>query len=551
MGALRCCAAACLLVASIGGCRSGGGCCAPWFAARAEVPADLTPPPAADEAAVASPETLEPEILDPKSPSEALPPAGASGRTGVRFRETAWQTERDQARPLHIPREMPGAEAPPLRLPPFDPTQSGEVRRRAILDLFPSLPSNSLAPGENPYESGEAIALADLQQIALENSPVVFQAAAAVEVARGRAIQAGLHPNPVVGYAADSIGTGLTGGYNGLFLSQEIVTAGKLSYARFAALMRMRAAEQDLRKARIALASDVRRGYFSVLVAEERLLYRRAMATLTDEVYRSQVDLVAIGEAAAYQPLQLRVFALEAQNQVVQAESQVNAAWRQLAAALGTPVLGRTPLVGSAEAPAPHVDYELAAGAILTRHTDLAAAGAMVAAAEQNLRLQRVTPVPNIQFSAAVQHDDTTPRNDVAANLQIGLPVPLFDRNQGAVVAAAGGVAEARANVATVRNDLMARLAEIDGRYQASRAIVANYRNELMQDQVRVYRGVLESYRQAGGDVDFAQLVVAQQSLAGALGDYVQALASQWTAAVDLAELLQADDFFAMGTPGL
>ncbi len=44
-----------------------------------------------------------------------------------------------------------------------------------------------------------AMNLADLEQLALEHNPTLAQAAAQVEAARGRAVQAGLYPNPTVG----------------------------------------------------------------------------------------------------------------------------------------------------------------------------------------------------------------------------------------------------------------------------------------------------------------------------------------------------------------
>lgn len=497
------------------GCR-GVGCCTDWFTAGASTPFDYSPVPE-------SPRRTAPE---------QVPPPGATKTGGNQFR---------------IPPELPGAEAPPLRLPPFDATESPEERRSAIESLFPNSPST--APADMPAADAAPLTLAELQAIAVANSPVIRLAAAEVDAARGLAIQAGLPPNPIVGYEGDSLGTALTAGYNGLFFSQEFVTAGKRQYARFAALMKMQAARQDLRKARVALASSVRRGYFDALVSRERLRYARAMAALSDKVYRGQVGLVVAGEAAAFQPLQLRVFAAQAQNQVVQAENQVNAAWRTLAAALGTPHLARTALSGSAEAAAPTIPYEVAAALLVERHTDLAAARATIASANYNVRLQEVTPIPNVTVYSAIQHDDTSSRNAVAANVQVGMPIPLYDRNQGNIAAARAESIRAGQDLTTIQNSLLSRLGAIDARYAGSRTVARNYREEILPDQVRVYRGAYESYRQASQDVDFAQLVVAQQSLAAALTQYVDALGEQWNAAVDLAELLQVDDFFATDAP--
>jgi cobalt-zinc-cadmium efflux system outer membrane protein len=121
-----------------------------------------------------------------------------------------------------------------------------------------------------------------------------------------------------------------------VFFTQEIVRGNKLSLAQAAAMQEVRAAEADLKKARISLASDVRRNYYKVLIAQEQLRFSRAISRLSDEVYKAQIDLVAGGEAAPYEPLQLRVFAVQARNNVTASANSLNASWRQLAAAAGT-----------------------------------------------------------------------------------------------------------------------------------------------------------------------------------------------------------------------
>ena len=73
----------------------------------------------------------------------------------------------------------------------------------------------------------EVLDLAALEQIALERNPTLVQAGAQVRISRGAALQAGLYPNPNVGYVADQIGIeGTAGELHGLFVEQEIVTGG-------------------------------------------------------------------------------------------------------------------------------------------------------------------------------------------------------------------------------------------------------------------------------------------------------------------------------------
>src|SRR5262244_2377436 len=76
----------------------------------------------------------------------------------------------------------------------------------AIALLF-TMPT-ALAGPESPQQqaplsnsvSGPTLTLADLERIAMQNNPTLLQAEANVRASRGRAKQAGMLPNPVVGY---------------------------------------------------------------------------------------------------------------------------------------------------------------------------------------------------------------------------------------------------------------------------------------------------------------------------------------------------------------
>jgi cobalt-zinc-cadmium efflux system outer membrane protein len=146
----------------------------------------------------------------------------------------------------------------------------------------------------------------------------------------------------------------------------------------------------------------------------------------------------------------------------------------------------------------------------------------------------------------ALQYDDTSPLNDVTFNIQVGLPLPVFNKNQGNIYAAQSQIVENHQNLVAAQNDLTAQLAEIHARYATNRILAQNYRDEILPDQVRTNRGVYQRFREGADTVDFAQIIVTQQQLGQLVGDYVDVLEAQWQAVVDLAELLQADDLFSL-----
>jgi cobalt-zinc-cadmium efflux system outer membrane protein len=360
-------------------------------------------------------------------------------------------------------------------------------------------------------------------------------------------IQAGAYPNPHVGYQGDTIGTGQTGGYQGGAIGQTIVTGGKLRLARASAEVDLHNAEIALNRARYDLATQVRSNYLGVLVARERIVVNDALTQFADRVYRVQAKRVAAGEAAAYEPLQLRVLAVQAQTQLIQSNQQYLAAWRKLAITLNCPDMPLTALAGRIDGPVPLVSYEAACDQILKKHTDLVTAQNAVVRAQYQLRLARLTPIcPNIDTNTVIEHDFTTPPEATVVSLQFGVPLPVFDTNRGNIIAAEAALVRACSEYERARNDLLTNLADTFAQYETNRQTAEKYRNSILVDQVRAYRGQYQRY-QADPDADFNDVVTSQQTLASTISTYIQLLGDQWQAVANLAGLMQTDDLFQMG----
>src|SRR6266508_6620406 len=59
--------------------------------------------------------------------------------------------------------------------------------------------------GRQAVATGPALRLEDLERMALQNNPTAAQAEAAIRAAEGRRVQAGLMPNPIIGYAGEEL----------------------------------------------------------------------------------------------------------------------------------------------------------------------------------------------------------------------------------------------------------------------------------------------------------------------------------------------------------
>jgi cobalt-zinc-cadmium efflux system outer membrane protein len=475
-------------------------------------------------------------LPEPSAPSPPAP--NAQPRQKAPIQPLAFQEKKSPER-LVVPRNLPGADAPPITKYPEDPAK----KKRYLQELFPPLPPAPQLRPTAPGPEGRPMTLADLQRLAAIYSPAIKSAEAAVEAAKGAAKQAGAYPNPLFFFEQDTVGTGPYG-YEGFGIHQVVKTGNKLKLQQAAAMMDLLNARLALKRAYSDLAYQVRTNYFSVLVALESVKINEALYQFANEIYRVQVEIVEGQLSAPYEPLQLRPLAIQARFNLMQAQNQYLAAWKQLAATLGLRDMPPTELEGQVDMPVPVFDYDAVLRRALARHTDVLTALNSIEKARFNLELAKVTPVPDVDVNILAQKDATSPPNLIVHSLQFSVPVPIFDRNQGNIKQAEGILSQASAGPNQARDSLTRTLADAYNRYETSRENVAIAMQQI-RDQLRAYRALYDRYmRGPTGGLSFGDVVTAQQALAGYIAGYVTALGLQWTAVNDVANLLQTDDLF-------
>jgi outer membrane protein, heavy metal efflux system len=497
--------------------------------------------PAYDEAPTsmreAKPTSPRPESTpEPKNDTSRQPSQGATLEAIAYL-----QAEKKPPQRLVIPPGLPGADAPPITKFPEDPAQ----KKRYVQKLFPPLPAAPVLPPAAPGPEGRPLTLADLQRLAALYSPAIKSAEAAVEAAKGAVKQAGAYPNPSVFFEQDTVGTG-PGGYEGFGFNQVVKTGNKLKLQQAAAMMELLNAQLALKRAYSDLAYQVRTTYFAVLVASEGVRIDEALYQFANDIYRVQVELVEGTVAAPYEPLQLRPLALQARFNIIQAQNQYRASWKQLAATLGLRDMPATELAGRVDMPVPVFEYNAVLARVLAGHTDVLTTYNTIQKARFSLELARVTPVPDVTLNALVQKDYTAPPNKYVHSLQFSVPLPIYDQNRGNIKQAEGQLAQAQAAHEQSRNTLTSSLADAYNRYQTARENV-DIALQQIRDQVRAYRSLRARRESEPAAVGFGDLVTAQQTLAGYIAAYVTALGLQWTAVNDVANLLQTDDLFQVG----
>ena len=452
-------------------------------------------------------------------------------------------------RRLSLPSTIPGAQAPRIHLPPYDP-EHPEARNRIVALLFPDLPKMWPLDLPQPTPERPAMSLRELQELALQYNPTLIQARANVTSVLGDAIQAGTYPNPMVGFEQDTVGSSLTRDYQGIYFSQWVVTANKLGLARAVANVDTMNAQLQLRKTRYEVLSQVKAAYFMVLVAQQNMIVSDAFVRLVEDVFRIKRSR-AKAEAAPYEPAQLRGLADLSRAQLILARNSYVAAWKTLAARLGLPQMPRAALQGRADMPVPVLTFEAALNRTLSVHPDINMGRNMQAKARTALRLEQVRPIPDVFVYGTFQKDFTTPGvPSTSYNTQVGVPLPLWNFNRGNILSAQGDLGQARQQLRRAEVDLSEQLANTFARYETSRFQLQMYTEHVLPDYARAFRGTYERHNTEPNQVGFEDVILVLQNLQGAVADYIGALSGQWAAVADLANLMQVEDLEDMSAIG-
>lgn len=419
------------------------------------------------------------------------------------------------------------------------PTNGAEVRASMAQFVQPPEPrplnqSELLpAPGPGPHQAA-GLTLSVLEQMALQNNPTLSQAQARVRAAQGVWQQVGLYPNPVAGYAAEDMGDNGTAGKQGGFIGQEFVTGGKLRLNRQVACQEVMRLQQELAAQQFRVLSDVQTSFYDVLVAQRTIELTDRLVKIAEQGVQAAEALLKAKEGSRVDLLQARVEGNTARILLENARNRHQGAWRRLAAVAGMPDMAPEQLAGDVEDIGLQLRWEDALSRVLSESPELAAAAAEVQAAQWATQRARVEWIPNVGVQATVQHDNAS--GDDVAGVQVALPLPLFNRNQGNIVAADSQLVAAQRNVERVRLSLQSRLAEVFRQYANAGQQVEKYHRTILPDAKETLDLVASGYQQ--GEFSYLNLLTAQRTYFQSNLAYLESLLQLKSAQVQIEGLL-------------
>ncbi len=352
----------------------------------------------------------------------------------------------------------------------------------------PCWASDPGAPPSAPLTPEAAVAAA------LQTHTAVLQAEAALDRSRGAASEAALLlGNPELAIAA-SFDRSRAGAELGLPLS----LSGAGLHERAATRAALDAAEVALARTRLEAAAEARRTYAAAVVAAGQVRVAQERVSLAAHLGQAVVRLHEEGEASALDLRIARLAEVQAAADLLQAREAEAAMLQALAAATGRPVTSAD-LVSDALSAAP-----AATGRGPQERADVSAAGERLRAAEAQHRAQRAAALPPLTVGVFAEVED----GQVFVGPAVAWELPVFRRNRAAQAGAAGQVAVAGGQLASVRARAATEQATAAHRVAEAESLTA----ALIEDPVDQARAALASIEVGylAGEIDLPSAVLLQ-----------------------------------------
>ncbi|MDH3718275.1 MAG: TolC family protein [Planctomycetota bacterium] len=395
------------------------------------------------------------------------------------------------------------------------------MSRRAVKPLPPVNQQDShrltVAPELVPHPwqtpaaaaSGQPLTLAELQQLAVAHNPAMGRAHAEVEAARGRWVQVGLRKNPTIGYEGTDIGEGGSAGKHGGFVSQEFVTANKRHIAREVVQREIYQRQQELEVIRRRVLGDVQARYLETAFAQRQLELLSELVKLAENEVQLTERLRKAQEISTLDVLAAQRIRDRVNLRRQRGEYQLATAWRKLAAVVGATGLTQTTLANPSLASTAPPDWDTVWEQLRSESPQMAAAVAARQRAQWQLQLAQARRRPNYEVTAGVQNDTLV--QETLANVAVGVPLPLFNRNQGAICEAEAGVAAAENDIHRVRMNLQHRLAVTYGAWLDAHQRAEYYDQHILPNLQQSLELVERAFQQK--QLDYLTVVRTQREL--------------------------------------
>jgi len=407
----------------------------------------------------------------------------------------------------------------------------------------PNLAAGESDPaGQEPVpavsEPTGVVTLRDAVAAALVGNPELAAFSWEVRSLDARAVQAGLLPNPEILVELENLaGSGeraaFEQGETTVWLSQLIPLGGKRAKRQRVAELERDLSQWAYESARLGVLTDTTKAFIATLSAQRQLELLRELERLAADSVRTVRSLSAAGGASSVERTRAEVELSTVRLRRQRVEGDLAAARAALAASWGSGTQAFASVAGDLArvVPAPPLaDLERR----IHENPDVARWVTELERRSAALSLEQARRLPDPTLSLGGRRFGDN--GDSALVFALSVPLPVFDRNQGNVLAAARDLSKTRAQRASaelsVRSMLRQRYAELVSAYRQAQTL----RRETLPAAERTFSGAKEGHHK--GLFRSLEVIDAQRTLFELRAQYVSVLATYHLARADVERLI-------------
>lgn len=370
----------------------------------------------------------------------------------------------------------------------------------------PVVSADADAPASQPAAPTGPLTLRQACDLAEQRHPAGVSAAASEAIARGEARQAGAHPNPQIGVgggrARSRVGEG-SSTIGEIGLSQPIEYPGKRGARIEAASAGLLVARTEREIAILELRLSVRKSYIDALRARADSDLAALSAKTANDLLTAMDARTRVGEVAGAERARALLEQQRSQSSAAVAQSERDATLATLASWLGIPVESLE--LASRLEQVPAVERATVDSAI-ANHPRLRRLQAEATSLRAQARAAELAWRPDVEAGVFAAREADS--DHLGARLSVELP--LWNRNQGGIVAAQARVARIEAELAVAKRAVSADVETAWSRFQRARVQAELYGTTLATQSAALLDLGQRAY--AAGETSLLELLEARRA---------------------------------------
>src|SRR6202161_2599414 len=323
---------------------------------------------------------------------------------------------------------------------------------------------------------------------------------------------------------------GLSFTTSGTQLSQPLLDLFKVRSANDAAAADTKAMRGKAEETKNKIALQVHQLYYKVLILQTKREAAQARIKANDDLRNERIEQVKFGATLEQESIEARAQALDARQEMLTTDLQLDDAMTQLNDAIGLPLTTRLVLNPKVEKVRESCERDECLRVALDSHPEIHEASAEIEKASAGVRLAKRQYIPNLEAFARYSYQDNVPflaRNFGTFGVHLGYE--LFDggKRNAEIGERKAQLAQAEENLARVKDEVQLRIQTIYNKRERTREML-KVSEELVALRTEAHRVAVQQLQQGtalSSQVDgaAAQELYAKTALLQSQLEYLEA----------------------------